>query len=811
MTNEIKTWQDIRNSYLKQVEKAISKVKTPRKKEILCDVEAHLDQKFSELADDQKTWENFQAIITDMGPAQEYAELLSDEPKRINAKKLTITIVLVIAVIGIATIFTPYCMVAYSQLFGKRMIDNVDIPFETDNKVIGIWKSVDFVENIDDFEPGKKKYTDSNFLTSLEFKRGGILTVKLDNDNPRGYKREWTKGVVINRDSKTASKYFIKNMGEDSYVFYEWKSGDYKFRHQKPHFYVLKKVEQKIDITVKDLKLQPHKNVKGAYYLKASIENNSSHYCEPFTLHFYINDPENKTSNNHGGGPIKAGEVFNSASSTFSLKDGLNTFTTVVDVKKEINDPDRSNNRKTITVMAKDEQIAVSMEEQKDELLKKGIVYVEADKGQGFNYPYFLFIPGDVDKSKNTFIYVEPNNTGTSSDDEQFHVDKALKLIERSYPNRIARNLKVPLLVPTFPRPRTNWRAYTHSLDIDTLEINHGKLKRIDIQLIAMIEDARGRLKDKGYQTSSKVFMHGFSASAKFTNRFAFLHPEMVQAAACGGVNGMAALPLEERNGHQLPFPIGVSGIEMFTGKRFADSTKLPPQYIYMGSFDRNDTLPSRDAWNKDEASIIKKALAKKMMPDRWQITQDLYSKHYPSSQCVTYSGIGHTVKNEMMNDIVKFFRANSGDEFVKIKPYEYSSVEYRYIEEAKINGLYWKGDKRLPEAIRKDNNNFSFFIGIENWIETQKYNQLNDLRDNAGFDFILKADGHEDIIISEKNSGGTRTSRDGVDNFQLFYVKLSTEQLNKMQPNVQYTLYPVNKSKKHYWKVNDDVVLVRP
>ena len=159
------------------------------------------------------------------------------------------------------------------------------------------------------------------------------------------------------------------------------------------------------------------------------------------------------------------------------------------------------------------------------------IVQVEADPARGFNFPFCLFIPAGIERGSKNYLLVETNNTGTATDDFEVHREKALRLIKRSYANRIARNVGVPLLVPVFPRPRSNWRAYTHALDRDCLEMNEGKLKRLDLQLLAMIDYALELLRANEFQMHDKILMHGFSASAKFCNRFTYQHPERVKAA----------------------------------------------------------------------------------------------------------------------------------------------------------------------------------------------------------------------------------------------------------------------------------------
>lgn len=446
---------------------------------------------------------------------------------------------------------------------------------------------------------------------------------------------------------------------------------------------------------------------------------------------------------------------------------------------------------------------------QKVSLAGNDIIQVEADAQAGFNFPFYLFIPKAVDKNQKVYILVEPNNTGTASDELEVHQKSALRLVSKNHPNRIARSLGSPLLVPVFPRPRTNWQAYTHALDRDTLEIKEGKLKRIDLQLTAMIKYAQKFLRINGFKIKDRVFMHGFSASAKFCNRYSYLHPEMVKAEASGGVNGLPTLPVSEWNEFELPFPIGIAGIEKFIGKPFNEKAfRQVAHYIYMGSFDRNDTLPSRDAWSEEEADIIKKALAEKMMPDRWELTQKIYRDQNLNAQCITYNGVSHSIKEQMLDDVVKFFEANSGEKYVPIEPHQFPFVEYKQIEQAHVNGLYWFDDERLPKWVKKNPKQQTFLMGIEEWNEGQDHRQLEELKTNAGFRFVLKSEGQKDIEIGKNNYGGTTSQGNG--EFQAFYVNLNDSQFKNIVPGVSYRLEASNGSDEYFWTVNDGVRLTR-
>jgi hypothetical protein len=348
----------------------------------------------------------------------------------------------------------------------------------------------------------------------------------------------------------------------------------------------------------------------------------------------------------------------------------------IVDPDNGVEESDETNNkasRSLSEIVSESKQVVRVGAIRRLDLSRDDVVQVEAQAAEGFRFPYYLFIPAGIDKDSPAYMLVETNNSGMVSDDWEVHQAKALTLVKTSHANRMARRLGVPLLVPTFPRPRpeTHRWAYTHELDIDTLEIEEGELQRIDLQLTAMIQHAQKLLRTNGFQIHEKVFMHGFSASSHFCNRYCYLHPEMVKAAAAGGVNGLPTLPVREWNGHELPFPIGLAGLERFTGKPFDEKAfRQVAHYIYMGSADRNDTLLSREAWREEEAAIIRKALAaEKMMPDRWEVSRSIYRQQQLPAQLVTYDGVGHSIQSQMLDDVIKFFQANAGEKYVPIEP----------------------------------------------------------------------------------------------------------------------------------------------
>jgi len=437
-------------------------------------------------------------------------------------------------------------------------------------------------------------------------------------------------------------------------------------------------------------------------------------------------------------------------------------------------------------------------------------VKISADPKKGFHFPYYLFVPKGIDPAADRHLFVETNNTGTTSDDFQVHDDAAARLVRDSYATRIARELGTPLLVPVFPRPREQGRVYTHSLDEDTLLIPSGPLQRIDLQLIQMIRDAQALLRRNHVHVRDKVFMHGYSASGVFANRFGVLHPQVVRAVATGGVNAIPIFPIAQWHGTTLPFPVGIADLKKIADIDFDEAAyKQVSQYIYMGYLDRNDTTLSRDAFCEEHAKLIRELIGAEM-PKRWQVSQSIYRELAISAQCVTYNGSGHEIKPEMIDDIVKFFRANSGDGFVPIRPHEYPFVEFQEIKTAHINGLYWQGDEKIPEGNRRlFGDKDHFIICIDEWMAGQDHRQLNAFQEKAVFRFLLKAPGHDDVPITEKHLKGNCSSGRGA--FQGFVVGLPSSELGKIASGVAYTLVPVEQREEYAWQVKAGVQLVRP
>jgi hypothetical protein len=288
------------------------------------------------------------------------------------------------------------------------------------------------------------------------------------------------------------------------------------------------------------------------------------------------------------------------------------------------------------------------------------VIEIKAQPSLGFEFPFLLKIP-DTTKSELSYLVVETNNSGMVSDDLSVHYQKVKKAIDGNAVGPwLAKKLNFPILIPVFPRPKTDWKIYTHALDRDTLLVDSGKLKRLDLQLLAMISHAKKELFKHKVNVEEKVILTGFSASGSLANRFSLLHPNSLQLVIAGGLNGILMLPVKSIRNEKLNYPIGISDFTKMTGKEF-DKLKWSslPQFLFMGKQDENDAVKFDDAYSDIERKKIHFTLGQKMQPDRWEKCQEIYKESSENIVFRTYEGIGHGTNLDIHIDILNFVKSN--------------------------------------------------------------------------------------------------------------------------------------------------------
>jgi hypothetical protein len=97
----------------------------------------------------------------------------------------------------------------------------------------GVWRTVDFVTTVNDFNPGKRAWSTGDFfLKDLECRADGTTSL--------GY-TWWANGWMAGQDGQTSAEYFVKELSGATYLFLPWLSGDVTIRGMAPKYYVLKK------------------------------------------------------------------------------------------------------------------------------------------------------------------------------------------------------------------------------------------------------------------------------------------------------------------------------------------------------------------------------------------------------------------------------------------------------------------------------------------------------------------------------------------------------------------------------------------
>lgn len=300
------------------------------------------------------------------------------------------------------------------------------------------------------------------------------------------------------------------------------------------------------------------------------------------------------------------------------------------------------------------ETAVVTVEDPPEIFEQIGPTLVEADEEAGFNYPYFLYAPRSHGDQEPRPLLIEPNNSGSPSDDFDDHRENADGIMASGPGRSIANGIAAPFLVPVLPRPmgadvlnpQNLWRKY--------LKGDDSPLARPDLQVLAMADDARERLIESDYPIDEEgIMLNGFSQSGDWVNLFAALHPNEVRSVTAGGVNGMPILPIPEAKDRTLEYHVGVNDLEEVAGKPFDSSAfQELPQFYYMGDIDPNDTLPYfHEDWLVD---LAKHVYGVDMQGERFPFARAVYEEVGVTAIFRMYEDTGHTPQ-PAIDDLVEF------------------------------------------------------------------------------------------------------------------------------------------------------------
>jgi hypothetical protein len=296
---------------------------------------------------------------------------------------------------------------------------------------------------------------------------------------------------------------------------------------------------------------------------------------------------------------------------------------------------------------------------------------IDPDPDAGFRLPYALYRP-DTDFETPRPLLVQPLNdrdveTGAG-------LRKQLRDAVRGGLVSAGYRLGLPALVPGLPRTPEDGGDRIQGLHLPTLRSDvrldelatdafpAEALRRVDRQVVRMIADARERLSGDGYPVANTVHMTGFSSSAQFSARFAFLYPSLVNAITVGG-NGAYPLPRASMDGVELPYPLGTADYPQITGREFdADRWRDIAQFVYVGREDQ--PLPESDnrgyypvSYRFEDAVV--EVFGRNRVTERLPVTRSVYDAAGANATVRVYDGVGHRVSEEMFGDAQEFHRDN--------------------------------------------------------------------------------------------------------------------------------------------------------
>lgn len=120
--------------------------------------------------------------------------------------------------------------------------DDINFDFNIDNELNGNWQAVDFVNNEEQFILNNKYWKYGLAVDKLSVYDDGNVLISYDDEKVK--KTKYTKGFIANIIiDDTLCKYFYKKEKDKTYLFVEWKNGDYIYANQMPGYYVFEKVD----------------------------------------------------------------------------------------------------------------------------------------------------------------------------------------------------------------------------------------------------------------------------------------------------------------------------------------------------------------------------------------------------------------------------------------------------------------------------------------------------------------------------------------------------------------------------------------
>ena len=207
--------------------------------------------------------------------------------------------------------------------------------------------------------------------------------------------------------------------------------------------------------------------------------------------------------------------------------------------------------------------------------------------------PYILVVPKELDNGKNV-VLESVNYEGTN--DPIRIADRVIEGLRGTV--EIVDD--APILIPFVPDVKGG-RPYYQQLSRECFEGEYPiDFDRVDLRVIETLNEARELVAEEyKKETAEKVFLNGYSSSGVFAQRFAMLHPEVVDRALIGGAAGTIPIPNET-----LEYPFGTKDFKELFGKEFnLEAYKKIEFAYYVAELEAN-----KEAWEFDiDGKVVKR------------------------------------------------------------------------------------------------------------------------------------------------------------------------------------------------------------
>lgn len=197
--------------------------------------------------------------------------------------------------------------------------------------------------------------------------------------------------------------------------------------------------------------------------------------------------------------------------------------------------------------------------------------------------PFVLVTPAHIQDGQT--LIVNTNNNETTNQNELF-------LQAMGEAKELNNYLKgsAPILIPILPS-LGQISPYYQQLSADCFKNG----ERPDLDIVQCINLAKKIMKkEHGVNLNDKIFLNGYSAPGVAAQRFALLHPELIDTLCVGGASGSIPIPSS-----QLDYPLGTKNFRQLFGQDFNEEAyrKITFNY-YVGeletlteSHDRNGKI----------------------------------------------------------------------------------------------------------------------------------------------------------------------------------------------------------------------------